>query len=234
MSASPAISRTQRPSGSSAAWVMTPRVPSALRSSPPPTSEPRSMSTMPKRASPARQSRSELPITRARRRAAGMVAWGNRTAERGNIAEAASRASSTMARPHRGTHDAAAAPDGADEGPASRPALTRSDASCKCFVLSVCSPRLQPAAQWVRGPPCRPAGTRTGANAASCIRRTSRQAELLGGATETDIGDAFSTRRIGLLGRACRLHRQLLSTRGNGGCSGCRSLHPVSPSPPAV
>src|ERR1700733_6996394 len=47
---------------------------------------------------------------------------------------------------------------------------------------------------------------------------------LPGGATETDIGDAFSTRRIDLLGRACRLHRQLLSTRGNGGCSSCRSL----------
>ena len=47
---------------------------------------------------------------------------------------------------------------------------------------------------------------------------------LLAGATETDIGDATSTRRIGLLGRACRWHRQLLSTRGNGGCSVCRSL----------
>ena len=55
---------------------------------------------------------------------------------------------------------------------------------------------------------------------------------LLGGATETDIGDAFSTRRIGLLGRACRLHRQLLSTRGNGGCSGCRSLFQYPPRPP--
>src|SRR5271156_4246033 len=46
--------------------------------------------------------------------------------------------------------------------------------------LSVRSPWLQPAAQWVRGPPCRPAGTRTGANAASCIRRTSRQADCPG------------------------------------------------------
>jgi hypothetical protein len=34
-------------------------------------------------------------------------------------------------------------------------------------------------------------------------------------ATETDIGDAGSTRRIAFLGRACRWHRQLLSSQGN-------------------
>ena len=33
-----------------------------------------------------------------------------------------------------------------------------------------------------------------------------------------------SHRRIDLLGRACRLHRTLLSTRGNGGCSNCHSF----------
>ena len=32
----------------------------------------------------------------------------------------------------------------------------------------------------------------------------------------SDIGDAGSTRRIAFLGRACRCHRQLLSTQGNG------------------
>ena len=42
--------------------------------------------------------------------------------------------------------------------------------------------------------------------------------------TETDVGDALSTRWTDLLGRACRLHRTLLSTRGNGGCSNCHSF----------
>ena len=61
------------------------------------------------------------------------------------------------------------------EGPASRPVLDScSDSLCFCLFAV---PRLQPAAQWVRGPPCRPAGTRTGASAASVIRRTSHQAD---------------------------------------------------------
>ena len=158
-----------------------------------------------------------------------MEACGNRTAERGNIGRRVpgilhhGTATPADARPHwdRGVAETR-------EGPASfRPVLTRSDASCSAsFMLrsSVRSPWLQPAAQWVRGPPCRPAGTRTGANAASLHTPDFTPSGLLWGATETDIGDATSTRRIGLLGRACRLHRQLLSTRGNGGCSVCRSL----------
>src|SRR5216684_2895990 len=40
--------------------------------------------------------------------------------------------------------------------------------------------------------------------------------ELLCGVTASDSGDAGSTRWIAFLDRACRRHRQLLSTRGNG------------------
>jgi hypothetical protein len=44
--------------------------------------------------------------------------------------------------------------------------------------------------------------------------------DLLRGVTDSDVGDAGSTRWIAFLGRACRGHRQLLSTWGNCGCSG--------------
>jgi hypothetical protein len=41
--------------------------------------------------------------------------------------------------------------------------------------------------------------------------------ELRCGATDINIGDAGSVRWIAFLGRACRRHRQLLSTHGNDG-----------------
>ena len=96
-----------------------------------------------------------------------------------------------MARPRIRTHDrrgTRADRPRPREGPALAAGPHSSDASsnptcnasCSASFFLVCSPRLQPAAQWVRGPPCRPAGTRTGANAASCIRRTSRQADCSG------------------------------------------------------
>jgi hypothetical protein len=60
--------------------------------------------------------------------------------------------------------------------------------------------------------------------------------ELLCGTTDANIGGAGSTRWIALLGRACRRHRQLLSTRGNGviryltGSSICPLVAHVNPS----
>ena len=53
-----------RPSGSSADSTMRATVPTSKRTSPPPTSEPRSMSTTPNRPSPARQSATERPVPR--------------------------------------------------------------------------------------------------------------------------------------------------------------------------
>ena len=55
--ATPTVPSAKRPSGSSAASTICATVPTEKRTSPPPTSLPRSMSTTPKRRSPARQSR---------------------------------------------------------------------------------------------------------------------------------------------------------------------------------
>src|ERR1700677_144114 len=152
-----------------------------------------------------------------------MAAWGNSTAERGNIGR---RVPGML---HHGTTaPGTARPPRREKDRPARPVLTRSHASCSASVgyvlFSVCSAWLQPAAQWVRGPPCRPAGTRTGANAASFIRRASRQADCPWSATETDSvtqpqpgGSASSVEPVDCIG-------MLLSIRGNGGCSGCRSL----------
>ena len=56
------------------------------------------------------------------------------------------------------------------------------------------------------------------------LRRASCLRELLCGATDINTGDAGSVRWIAFLGRACRRHRQLLSTMGNGGHSPLANL----------
>jgi hypothetical protein len=60
--------------------------------------------------------------------------------------------------------------------------------------------------------------------------------ELLCGVTDSNIDDADLTRRLAFLGRACRWHRQLLSSRGDGdvthvgyGSSICLRRRPVNP-----
>jgi len=78
----------------------------------------------------------------------------------------------------------------------------------------------------VRWPPCRPTGTRSGSSATTSPG--SSPCELRCGATDVSIGGAGSVRWIALLGRACRRHRQLLSTQGNGGVFHCRSLASIS------
>ncbi len=67
----------------------------------------------------------------------------------------------------------------------------------------------------LRGPLCPPTGTRTGSST-TCLCARLSAFELLCGATDIQRGGAGSTRWIALLGRACRRHRQLLSTRGSG------------------
>ena len=47
--------------------------------------------------------------------------------------------------------------------------------------------------------------------------------------TDVNTGDAVSARWIAFLGRACRRHRQLLSTQGNGGVFRYRSPSSISP-----
>jgi len=86
--------------------------------------------------------------------------------------------------------------------------------SCHCLHTTLAAPALGVV---VRGSPCWPTGTRTGASAASSVRPASRPQGLLCGATDISVGDAGSVRWIAFLGRACRRHRQLLSTQGNGG-----------------
>src|ERR1700733_635642 len=75
---------SDRPSARDAAWVITARVPTVIRSSPPPTSEPRAIRTMPKRASPARQSAVSARY-RGSKTCSDIWAWGKSTVERGNI-----------------------------------------------------------------------------------------------------------------------------------------------------
>ena len=182
--------------------------PDRLRSSPPPTSEPRSIRTMPKRGSPARQSAISARY-RGSKTCSGIGAWGKSTAERGNIGRRSAPVPAvldsvivpTLSRP---TARASALATGllTREGPATRPVLHS--------LFSVLGSR--------SGPSRRPS---VGAGAAlSAGRHTHRRERGLNhtsgylarrtarGVTESDIGDAGSTRRIALLDRACRWHRQ--------------------------
>ena len=170
----------------------------------------------------------------ARRRA---TAWrrAGTTRPTGGTSAGVSRTCPTMARRHKGAHDGRAPDPGkiqTREGPATvGPVLTRSCCSASFSVLPS-----------VRSPPDPVLGAVGAGATLSAGRHTHRRdrglvhtpdftpSGLLCGVTDTDIGDATSTRRTGLLGRACRLHRQLLSTRGNGGCSVAARFCPVSAS----
>ena len=118
-------------------------------------------------------------------------------------------------------HRQAAAPD--DSSPA-REQDRHQGRSCTrlLFILHYTQlTRPQPSASWCGGRPCgRPAHAPAQARP-QFIRRASRPRELLCSATDTNAGDAGSIRWIAFLGRACRRHRQLLSTQGNGGVFRC-------------